>query len=36
MRAGEGYRTWTPEQAEEVRERLNKFLVTQVKARRDM
>ena len=34
MKAGEGFRRWTPEQAAEVRERLNRFLVAQAKARR--
>jgi 3-hydroxybutyryl-CoA dehydrogenase len=34
MKAGEGFRPWTPEQATEVRERLNQFLVAQAKARR--
>lgn len=33
MKTGEGYRTWTPQQAAEVRERLNLFLLDQVKAR---
>ena len=36
MKAGEGFRSWTPEQTVEVRERLNQFLVAQAKARRDM
>ena len=34
MRTGEGFRRWTPEQAEEVRERLRTFLVEQAKRRR--
>ena len=34
MKAGEGFRRWTPEQATQVRERLNRFLVAQAKARR--
>ena len=33
MRAGEGFRKWTPEQANEVRERLRRFLAEQAKAR---
>jgi 3-hydroxybutyryl-CoA dehydrogenase len=33
MKAGEGFRKWTPEQAAEVRERLNQFLVAQAKAK---
>jgi 3-hydroxybutyryl-CoA dehydrogenase len=32
MRAGEGFRTWTPEQASEVRERLRRYLAEQAKA----
>ena len=34
MKTGEGFRRWTPEQANEVRERLRRFLAEQVKARR--
>jgi hypothetical protein len=34
MRAGEGFRKWTPEQANEVRERLRRFLADQAKIRR--
>jgi 3-hydroxybutyryl-CoA dehydrogenase len=34
MRAGEGMRKWTPEQAEAVRSRLSRFLAEQAKARR--
>jgi 3-hydroxybutyryl-CoA dehydrogenase len=34
MRAGEGFRKWTPEQANEVRERLRRFLAEQAKTRR--
>ena len=34
MKTGEGFRTWTPEQANEVRERLRNFLAEQAKARR--
>ena len=34
MKVGEGFRRWTPEQADAVRERLNRFLVAQAKARR--
>jgi 3-hydroxybutyryl-CoA dehydrogenase len=32
MRSGEGFRRWTPEQVNEVRERLNRFLAAQAKA----
>jgi 3-hydroxybutyryl-CoA dehydrogenase len=32
MRTGEGFRRWTPEQANEVRERLSRFLAEQAKA----
>ena len=31
MRTGEGFRRWTPEQAEAVRERLRRFLAEQAK-----
>ena len=34
MKTGEGFRKWTPAQADEVRERLRRFLADQVKARR--
>ena len=34
MKTGEGLRTWTPEAAEAVRERLSRFLAEQAKARR--
>jgi 3-hydroxybutyryl-CoA dehydrogenase len=34
MKAGEGFRQWTPEQADAVRERLRRFLAEQVKGRR--
>ena len=34
MRTGEGFRRWTPEQAEEVRDRLRRFLAEQAKAKR--
>jgi 3-hydroxybutyryl-CoA dehydrogenase len=34
MRTGEGFRPWTPQQADAVRERLRNFLAAQVKARR--
>jgi 3-hydroxybutyryl-CoA dehydrogenase len=34
MKTGEGFRKWTPEKAEEVRERLRNFLAEQAKARR--
>jgi len=34
MKTGEGFRKWTPAQAEEVRDRLRRFLADQVKARR--
>ena len=34
MKSGEGFRKWTPAQADEVRERLRRFLADQVKARR--
>ena len=33
MKTGEGFRKWTPAQADEVRERLRRFLADQVKAR---
>jgi 3-hydroxybutyryl-CoA dehydrogenase len=35
MKSGEGFRTWTPEQANEVRERLRRYLAGQAKASRD-
>ena len=34
MKTGEGFRTWTPEQADTVRRRLSNFLVEQAKARK--
>jgi 3-hydroxybutyryl-CoA dehydrogenase len=34
MKTGEGFRTWTPEQADAVRRRLSNFLVEQAKARK--
>ena len=34
MKTGEGFRHWTPEQADEVRERLRRFLAEQAKAGR--
>src|SRR3954452_93910 len=34
MKTGEGFRKWTPEQAETVRERLRRFLAEQAKARK--
>jgi 3-hydroxybutyryl-CoA dehydrogenase len=34
MKTGEGMRTWTPQSAEEVRQRLSRFLVEQAKARK--
>ena len=34
MKTGEGFRKWTPAQADEVRERLRRFLAGQAKARR--
>jgi len=34
MKSGEGFRKWTPAQAEAVRERLRQFLAEQVKARK--
>ena len=33
MKTGEGFRRWTPQQAEEVRERLRRFLADRIKAR---
>jgi 3-hydroxybutyryl-CoA dehydrogenase len=36
MKTGEGFRKWTPEQAEAVRERLRRFLAEQAKGRRKM
>jgi 3-hydroxybutyryl-CoA dehydrogenase len=35
MKTGEGFRRWTPEQAEAVRERLGRFLAEQAKAARN-
>ncbi len=35
MKSGEGFRTWTPQQANEVRERLRRYLAEQAKAPRD-
>jgi 3-hydroxybutyryl-CoA dehydrogenase len=34
MKTGEGLRTWTPEQADAVRQRLSRFLVEQAKAKK--
>ena len=34
MKSGEGFRRWTPEQADDVRERLRRFLADQAKAAR--
>lgn len=34
MKSGEGFRRWTPQQADEVRERLRRFLVDMAKARK--
>jgi len=34
MKTGEGFRTWTPAQADEVRERLRRFLANQAQGRR--
>jgi hypothetical protein len=31
MKTGEGFRTWTPEQANEVRERLRRYLAEQAR-----
>jgi 3-hydroxybutyryl-CoA dehydrogenase len=36
MKSGEGFRTWTLEQANEVRERLRRYLAEQAKASRDV
>jgi len=33
MKTGEGFRRWTPQQADEVRQRLSQFLADQAKAR---
>jgi hypothetical protein len=33
MKTGEGFRRWTPPQAEEVRERLRNYLAAQARAR---
>jgi 3-hydroxybutyryl-CoA dehydrogenase len=35
MKSGEGFRTWTPEQANEVRERLRRYLAGQARSGRD-
>jgi 3-hydroxybutyryl-CoA dehydrogenase len=35
MKSGEGFRTWTPESADAVRQRLSRFLAAQAKARRN-
>jgi 3-hydroxybutyryl-CoA dehydrogenase len=35
MRTGEGFRKWTPETADAVRERLRRFLAAQARARRE-
>jgi len=35
MKSGEGFRTWTPEQANEVRERLRRYLAEQARSGRD-
>jgi 3-hydroxybutyryl-CoA dehydrogenase len=35
MKSGEGFRTWTPEQANEVRERLRRYLAETARAGRD-
>jgi 3-hydroxybutyryl-CoA dehydrogenase len=35
MKTGEGFRTWTPEQANEVRERLRRYLAEQARAGRN-
>jgi 3-hydroxybutyryl-CoA dehydrogenase len=34
MKSGEGFRKWSPESAEAVRQRLSRFLAEQAKARR--
>jgi len=34
MKSGEGFRTWTPQEADAVRDRLRRFLAEQAKARR--
>jgi len=34
MKTGEGFRKWTPEQADAVRTRLSRFLAAQAKARK--
>jgi len=34
MKAGEGFRSWTPEEADEVRQRLNRFLAERARAAR--
>jgi 3-hydroxybutyryl-CoA dehydrogenase len=34
MKSGEGFRTWSPESADAVRQRLSRFLAEQAKARR--
>jgi 3-hydroxybutyryl-CoA dehydrogenase len=35
MRTGEGFRKWTPQSADAVRERLRRFLAEQAKSRRE-
>jgi hypothetical protein len=35
MKSGEGFHRWTPEQADEVRERLRRYLAGQARARRE-
>ena len=34
MKTGEGFRRWTPQQADDVRQRLSRFLADQAKARK--
>jgi len=34
MKTGEGFRRWTPQQADDVRRRLSQFLADQAKARK--
>ena len=36
MKTGEGFRRWTPQQADDVRQRLSRFLADQAKARKQM
>ncbi|MDR3375807.1 MAG: 3-hydroxyacyl-CoA dehydrogenase NAD-binding domain-containing protein [Ancalomicrobiaceae bacterium] len=36
MKAGQGFRRWTPDQAEAVRQRLREFLVSQAQSRRQL